>query len=70
MNNEYNLATLFLYLRKFKILALFPIVHRSKKCQVGLVWFYNISTIVGYLMPNPLVHIYRREICFVNIYCS
>ena len=20
----------------------------------GLVWFYGISTIVGYLMPNPL----------------
>ena len=20
----------------------------------GLVWFYAISTIVGYLMPNPL----------------
>ena len=20
----------------------------------GLVWFYRISTIVGYLMPNPL----------------
>ena len=21
---------------------------------VGLIWFYGISTIVGYLMPNPL----------------
>ena len=21
---------------------------------LGLVWFYGISTIVGYLMPNPL----------------
>ena len=20
----------------------------------GLIWFYSISTIVGYLMPNPL----------------
>ena len=20
----------------------------------GLVWFYDISTIVGYLMPNPV----------------
>ena len=23
----------------------------------GLVWFYGISTIVGYLMPNPFVYI-------------
>ena len=22
--------------------------------SLGLVWFYDISTIVGYLMPNPL----------------
>ena len=22
--------------------------------EFGLNWFYNISTIVGYLMPNPL----------------
>ena len=22
--------------------------------KFGLVWFYDISTIVGYLMPNPL----------------
>ena len=25
----------------------------------GLVWFYGISTIVGYLMPNP-VYLYIR----------
>ena len=29
----------------------------------GLVWFYSISTIVGYLIPNPLytyiLHIYE-----------
>ena len=24
------------------------------KQVIGLVWFYGISTIVGYLMPNPL----------------
>ena len=23
----------------------------------GLVWFYGISTIVGYLMPNPFLYI-------------
>ena len=27
----------------------------------GLVWFYGISTIVGYLMPN-LVYIYTLNI--------
>ena len=25
-----------------------------KYIKFGLVWFYGISTIVGYLMPNPL----------------
>ena len=30
----------------------------------GLVWFYGISTIVGYLMPN-LVYIYKIYI-FTN----
>ncbi len=29
----------------------------------GLVWFYGISTIVGYLMPNPL-YIYIKYIWF------
>ena len=24
----------------------------------GLVWFYGISTIVGYLMPNPFLYMY------------
>ena len=29
-------------------------------CSVwfGLVWFYGISTIGGYLMPNPFTHTY------------
>ena len=29
--------------------------------EFGLVWFYAISTIVGYLMPNPLYT------CILNI---
>ena len=32
----------------------------------GLVWFYGISTAIGYLMPNP-VYAYIRYIWFVNI---
>ena len=27
--------------------------------RFGLVWFYGISTIVGYLMPNPF-YTYKR----------
>ena len=30
----------------------------------GLVWFYSISTIVGYLIPNPLY----TYIYILNIY--
>ena len=33
-----------------------------------LVWFYSISTIVSYLMPNP-VFTYKLDIGFVNIFC-
>ena len=28
----------------------------------GLVGFYGIPTIVGYLMPNPFIHIYKYMI--------
>ena len=31
---------------------------------VGLVGFYCISTIVGYLMPNPFLYIYIKYIKF------
>ena len=34
----------------------------------GLVWFCGISTIVGYLMPNPLFA-YTFNIRFVNTFC-
>ena len=30
----------------------------------GLDWFYGISTIVGYLMPNPFLYIYIKYIRF------
>ena len=30
------------------------------KVLLGLVWFYSISTIVGYLMPNPFLYIYIK----------
>ena len=32
------------------------------KKKIALVWFYRISTIVGYLMPNP-VQTYISNIC-------
>ena len=28
----------------------------------ALVWFYDISNIVGYLMPNPISYIYKNSI--------
>ena len=34
--------------------------------KTGLVWFYGISAILGYLMPNP-VFIYILNIWFVDI---
>ena len=34
----------------------------NKYIGFGLVWFYGISTVVGYLMPNP------RYTCILNIY--
>ena len=33
--------------------------------KFGLVWFYGISTIISYLMPNPLY----TYILFVNAIC-
>ena len=29
-------------------------MHLFMSDTFGFVWFYGISTIVGYLMPNPL----------------
>ena len=26
----------------------------------GLVWFYGTSTIIGYLMPNSIIYIYKQ----------
>ena len=33
----------------------------------GLLWFYGISNIVGYLIPNPFF-IYVLDICYVNTF--
>ena len=30
---------------------------KALKVWFSLVWFYGISTIVGYLMPNPFLYI-------------
>ena len=43
------------YVRKywnFKLLKM-----NILKCFVCFVWFYGISTIGGYLMPNPFLYI-------------
>ena len=33
-----------------------PIIYKEMS-QIDLVWFYGISTIVGYLVPNPFLYI-------------
>ena len=33
------------------------------RSELGLVWFYGISTIVGYLMPNPVYTYIKYIIC-------
>ena len=37
-------------------------MHMNKYILFGLVGFYGVSTIVGYIMPNPL------DIYILNIY--
>ena len=36
---------------------------------IGLIWFYGISIMTGYLMWNP-VFTYILNIWFVNTYCQ
>ena len=38
------------------------------QCSISKVWFSGISTIIGYLMPNP-VFTYLLNIWFVNTSC-
>ena len=39
-----------------KLLSIFLSKNISLKQESTLVWFYGISTIVGYLMPNPFIY--------------
>ena len=46
----------------------------NKRKMFGLVWFcwvgfYDISTIIGYLMPNPVYTYILNHIWFVNTFC-
>ena len=47
---------------KFQFLAQFPgDPFPTQLCLFfGLVCFYGISTVVGYLMPNPFLYIYMK----------
>ena len=44
---------------------------KKKKARewLGLDWFYGISTIVGYLIPNPF-YTYILNIWFLNTFCK
>ena len=33
-----------------------PSLNHERLIWFGLVWFYDISTFVGYLMPNPFLY--------------
>ena len=37
------------------------------QCMIGLVWFYGISTIVGYLMPNPYEQFYFEQFSVAQV---
>ena len=52
---------------------IFVLVRPIKRYEViGLVWFYGISTTVGYLMPNPF-YTYKqfscKQFCLVYVHC-
>ena len=48
---------------------LLSVLFISLSCKLfGLVWFCGISTIVGYLMPNPLLYI--KTVLFQTIQFS
>ena len=40
----------------------------SLSVREGLVWLYGISSIVGYLIPNPIFK-YILNIWFANSFC-
>ena len=55
----------------FKIIKFFLIYLEIMNLRLGLVWFYGISTIVGYLMPNPFYTYIKYMIIYqyyINIY--
>ena len=42
---------------------------QEKTPEEGLVWFYGISTVVGYLKPNP-VYIYIYIYIYIYMTCK
>ena len=55
--------------KRRKLKKLNEIVFLQKKRKSGLVLFYGRSTILGYLMPNPVFTlIYIRYVWFVNTF--
>ena len=50
-----------------KIVSKLFVIQATKNYGFSLVWFYGISTIIGYWMPN-LVYIIISNIWFVNTF--
>ena len=41
----------------------------QQKKKNGLVWFYGISTILGYFNAKSSLYKYIKYVWFVNIFC-
>ena len=56
-------SSLYIYIKYINQILFIHIyqIYKTQPNQIGLVGFYGISTIVGYLMPNPLYT------CILNI---
>ena len=50
------------------IMIVFIVEIISNAFKFGWVGFYGMSTIVGYLMPNPVYYIYIKYKWFLNTF--
>ena len=52
-SEDFQMATIRICYKQIWKITTTNIIGYSYIKDFGLVWFYGISTIVGYLMPNP-----------------
>ena len=54
------------------ILTVYPAEGKIPLSKKGLVWFYGISTFVGYLIPNPFFvnnQFYFKQFSLARVHC-